>query len=187
MRFHRLVAVLGLLLAIPPVGIAAGGQTIESARAERDRAKAELIRAQEAFDRADAAYIEALSGASGLRLAPPAGPSSAPSAPKTASASRRPSVVTFGLSGPLAQISNPFSYRARVVVDGEARPWTQHASGAKVTIPADAKSLTYEVQADAKDDVRTPEWRTVCAGDLPAAGNVVIDVEIGRKIGCRLK
>lgn len=167
------------LLATFSMCVDATELVVESARAAREKARADLVRAQEAFDRADEAYIDALGGAARN-----------PRASETrtqGAASARSQVVTFGLSGPRAQISNPLAYRARVIVDGQPGAWTQHASGAKIVVPGEAYMLEYEVQTDAREDMLNPEWRTICAGGLRPKDNNVVDIAIAREIRCSLK
>ena len=62
MQIRYQAAVIGML-AMMAMCSQATGQSIEAARTARERAKADLIRAQEAFDRADEAYINVLGGA----------------------------------------------------------------------------------------------------------------------------
>jgi hypothetical protein len=167
------------LLALLSVCVPAMEQSVESARAAREKAKADLVKAQETFDRADEAYINALGGA---------GPT--PTAHTTRAqgpAGARPVVVTFGLSGPRAQISNPLAYRARVIVDGQPSAWTQHAAGVQIVVPAEAYLLAYEVQTDARDDMLNPEWRTICAGSLRPKDSTVVDIEIAQEVSCTVK
>jgi hypothetical protein len=178
MRMQYQAAVIGLL-AMLSMCVDATGQSIESARAAREKAKVELIKAQEAFDRADETYINALGGAV------PA--TTAPATRAQTSADSRSRVVTFGLSGPRAHISNPLAYRARLIVDGQPGAWTQHASGAKIVVPAEAHMLAYEVQTDKRGDMLNPEWQTICAGSLQPKDSTVIDIDIARETGCNLR
>lgn len=178
MRMRYQAAAIGLL-AMLSMCVDATEPPLESARAAREKARAELVRAQAAFDRADEAYINALGGAVPNPTAPAARPQG--------SAGARSQVVTFGLSGPRAQISNPLAYRARLIVDGQPSAWTQHASGVKIVVPAETHLLAYEVQTDAREDMLNPDWRTICAGGLQPKDNTVVDIAIAREISCSLK
>lgn len=173
------------LLAMMAMCFEAAGQSIEAARAARDRAKADLIRAQEVFDRADEVYIKALGGAASKPVVttsvttPILGPMS-PAEPGA-------SVVTFTLSGVGAIEVSPLDYRARLVVDEHPGEWTQHASGVKVAAPPGARSLAYEVQNNAKSDPIHPAWKTICQGSLPLTPATTVDIAIAQKVSCNLK
>ncbi len=162
----------------------AAGQSLEEARAARERARADLIKAQEAFDRADEAYIRALGGAAGGTVVPqPA--ASIPAA--SINGTRRASVVTFSMSGVGALDANLFDYRARLIVDGQPGPWTEHASGAKYPVPSGTRSLAYEVQNNPTGDLHKPAWKTVCEGKLPIRAAAKVDVVIAGKIRCEAR
>lgn len=156
----------------------AAGQSIEAARAARDRAKADLIRAQEAFDRADEAYINARGGAAPKPAVTP--PASTPAAAPTLS------VVAFSLSGPGALEVNPLDYRARLIIDERPGEWTQHASGAKDTVPPGTRLLAYEVQNNTRSDPIHPAWKTICQGSLPLKAATTVDIAITQKVTCNL-
>ncbi len=147
----------------------AAAQSVDEARAARDRAKAELIRAQDAFDRADEAYIKALGGAA-------AKPAESPRMP----ASGRPSTVTFSLSGTGSIDANLFDYRGRLMIDGRPGEWTQHASGAKYEVPAGARSVAYEVERNTSTDSTRPAWKKICEGSVPPKPATTVDIAIER-------
>lgn len=176
----RFRAVLVGFLALS-VCLQAAAQSIDAARAARDRAKADLIRAQEAFDRADDAYIKALGGAA---AAPGVAP--APTPPAAVPSGTRPRTVTFSLSGPGAVDINPLDYRGRVILDGQPGAWTEHAAGARNMVPAEVRSLAYEVQKNDGRNTLKPEWNTICKGDLPLK-NATVDIAIARKIACYVR
>jgi len=175
-RYHA--AVLGML-AMMVMCPQATGQSVEAARAARDRAKADLIRAQEAFDRADEAYINVLGGAA---LKPAAAQPASPLA-----ATLGLIVITFSLAGPGALEVNPIDYRARLIIDDRPGEWTQHASGAKNTVPPGTRVLAYEVQNNARSDPVHPEWKTICQGSLPLKAAATVDIAIDRKVSCNLR
>jgi hypothetical protein len=164
------------LLAMMTMSFEAAGQSIETARAARDRAKADLIRAQEAFDRADEAYINALGGAAPKpAVTPPA---------STLAAVLPTSVVTFSLSGVGAIEVNPLDYRGRLIIDEHPGEWTQHASGAKTLVPPGTHSLAYEVQNNTRSDLMNPAWKTICQGSLPLKAATKVDIAIAQKVTC---
>jgi hypothetical protein len=167
------------MVAMMAMCFEAAGQSIEAARAARDRAKADLIRAQEAFDRADDAYINALGGAASKATA--AQPGSAPAAAPSLA------VVTFSLSGPGALEVSPLDYRARLIIDEHPGEWTQHASGVKSPVPPGTRSLAYEVQHNAKSDPIHPAWATICQGSLTLKAATTVDIAIDRTVACNLR
>src|SRR5881628_2552289 len=140
----RYQAAMFSLLAMMAMCFEAAGQSIEAARAARDQAKADLIRAQDAFDRADEAYIKALGGAVPKPVVTPPAP--------TPAEARAVSSVTFSLSGVGALEANPLDYRGRLIIDEHPGEWTQHASGAKNMVPPGTRSLAYEVQNNTRSD-----------------------------------
>jgi hypothetical protein len=159
----------------------AADPSLDAARAARDKAKADLLKAQEAFDRADEAYIGALGGiAAAWPVTVTLAGAPAQSAPQT---SGRPRMITFTLSGPRAQMVNPLEYRARVVVDGQPSAWTEHASGARTPVSPQAVAVAYEVQNDEKRDALNPAWRTICSGSLPPA-DTIVDVALAGQTSC---
>jgi len=164
------------LLAMMAMGFEAAGQSVEAARAARDQAKADLMRAQDAFERADEAYIKALGGAA---FRPAVTPVAA-----TPGEARPVSVVTFRLSGVGAIEVNPLDYRARLVIDEHPGEWTQHASGAKNTVPPGTRSLAYEVQNNTRSDPINPAWKTVCQGNLPLKPATTVDIAIAQSVKC---
>lgn len=172
---YEATALFGMLMMLT-FDLEAADQRLDAARAARERAKADLVTAQRVFDRADDEYISVLSGVTGPR-------------PVTAAPAARdihPHVVTFTVSGPRAQVTSPLEYRARVIVDGEPVPWTQHASGVKLAVPADARSLEYEVQNDQKGDALNRDWKTVCSDKLPVA-DATINITIAHNTICNAK
>ena len=179
------------LLATVAMCFDAAGESIETARAARERAKADLIRSQEAFDRADEAYINALRGVAPqpALTAPMAAPSptSALTAASTSTSAPAPSLVTFSLSGPGSLEVNPLEYRARLIVDELLGAWTQHASGAQITAPAGARSVAYEVQNNATSDPVHTAWKTICQGMLPPGAAVTVDIAIAQKVTCNVR
>jgi hypothetical protein len=176
---NRFVAMVLGLVVMTTVSLEAAGQSVEAARAARDRAKADLIKAQEAFDRADDAYINALRGTP----VKAAGTSSVPPAAEFP----RNSVVVFGLSGPKELDANMFDYRGRLIMDDQPGEWTQHASGTKYPVPDGTRTLAYEVQTNASKDPTNPAWKTICQGNLPRRKETNVDIVIGQKTACTAK
>ena len=177
MQTRHQAALFGLL-AMMMICAEAVGQPVESARATRDRAKADLIRAQEAFDRADEAYINALGGVATqpavTTLTPTPTPAGAPHG----------SVVTFTMSGGRALDANLFDYRGRLIFDEQPDAWTEHASGAKYMVPSGTRSLAFEVQQNMTGDPIKPTWKTICGGGLPLKVATKIDIVIAQKTTC---
>lgn len=183
-------------LCLAAVTVNAGAQSVGAARAARDRAKADLVRAQEAFDRADEAYVKALGGAATDPKAASA-PSSAPApAVKPTVASVLPTwlyssphgrIVTFAMSGPGAEAVDPLDYRGRLIVDGEASAWSQHTSGVKNLVSTEAQTLAYEIQRNANGDADRPSWATICKGSLPTKNNVTVEVVVAKRTDCEVR
>lgn len=174
----RCQALLLCLLAVPAICFDAAAQSLDAARAARDKAKADLIRAQQVFDRADEAYINALSGAASR----PAATTAAPTLGGT-----RPGAVTFSLSGSRAVMINPLDYRGRLVIDGQPGTWTQHASGAREIVPLGTHSLAYEVQINERGDAVNPQWKTICNGNLQLKAATTVDIALAQKITCNAR
>lgn len=179
------------LIVLMAMSVCATAQSLEASRVARDQAKADLIKAQDAFDRADEAYIKALSGAASLATAavPPSPTPSAASgrpagSPASTPAEVLPLEVTFAINGTGALEVSPFDFRARLIVDERPFEWTEHASGSKQTAPSATRSLTYEVQHDAKSEPIRPEWRTICQGSLPLKRRTTVEIAIGRSMIC---
>jgi len=172
MKQRMTIGRMGSLIAAVLISQAAAAQSLEAARAERERAKADLTRAQRVFEQADEAYVKALAVAAGQR-------SAAPSAPPPLS---RPGVVTFTMSGPGALEINPLDYKARLTIDGEEGGWTQTASGVKVAVPAGTTSIAYEVQ----HVTRGPKsvWTTICSGTLAVRPTTTVNIAIDRQTTC---
>ena len=177
MRTQIQTALVGLLAVIATCSEVAG-QPVESARATRDRAKADLIRAQQAFDHADEAYINALGGAVTQPTVTPQTP-----APTPAGAPQG-SVVTFSMAGVGSLDANLFDYRGRLIMDEQPGAWTKHASGAKYMVPSGTRALAYEVQHNATSDPIYPAWKTICQGSLPLKVATKIDIVIAQKTTC---
>jgi len=173
----RFQAAMFGLLVMMAMCFEAAGQSIETARAARDRAKADLIKSQEAFDRADEAYINALGGVAAKPAATPPASTLAVAPPV--------SVVTFSLSGVGAIEVNPLEYRARLIIDEHPGEWTQHASGAKNLVPPGTHALAYEVQNNTRGDPINPSWKTVCQGSLPLKAATKVDIAIAQKVTCK--
>ncbi|MBI3373797.1 MAG: hypothetical protein HY017_18895 [Betaproteobacteria bacterium] len=173
----RFRALLLCLLAVPAICLDAAAQSIDAARTARDKAKADLIRAQDAFDRADESYINALGGAASKPTAKTAAPTPG---------GTRPGTVTFSLSGSRAVMINPLDFRGRLIVDGQPGAWTQHASGAKEFVPMGTYSLAYEVQNNERSDAINPQWKTICNGNLPLKTATIVDVALAQKITCNV-
>lgn len=173
------------LLASAAMCFDAAGQSVEAARAARDRAKADLIRSQEAFDRADEAYINALRGMAPQPIL--SAPTSAPAAASSPTSASALSLVTFSLSGPGSLEVNPLAYRARLIVDELSGAWTQHASGSQITAPAGARVVAYEVQNNATNDPIHTAWKTICQGMLPPRAAVTVDIAIAQKVTCNVR
>ena len=181
MRFRHQAALLGLF-AMAAVSFDAVGQPVESARAARDRAKADLIKAQEAFDRADEVYIKALGGAN---IQP--GTPSLTTTPMTAGApqgSGQASVVTFSLSGVRGMDPNIFDYRARLILDEQPGAWGERATGKKYTVPSGIRSIAFEVQHNATGDLNKPNWKTICQGNLPPNVDAKIEIVVAQTTTC---
>jgi hypothetical protein len=174
----RYQAALFGLLAMMTICFEAAGQPVESARATRDRAKADLIRAQEAFDRADESYINSLGGA----ITPPA-VTQLTTTPTPAGAFQG-SVVTFSMSGVGALDANLFDYRGRLIIDEQPGAWTEHASGAKYMVPSGIRSIAFEVQHNTTGDAGKPTWKTICRGSLPLKVATKIDIVIAQTTTC---
>jgi hypothetical protein len=177
MQIRRQAALFGLL-AMMTICSAAVGQPVESARATRERAKADLIRAQEAFDRADEAYINALGGVVTQPAVTPLTPT------PTSAGVLQSSVVTFSMSGVGALDANLFDYRGRLILDEEPGAWTQHASGAKYMVPSGTRSIAFEVQHNTMGDPIKPSWKTICQGNLPLKAATKIDIVIAQETTC---
>ena len=174
---HR--AALFGLLAMMTICFEAVGQPVESTRATRDRAKADLIRAQEAFDRADEAYINALGGTIAQPAVTPL------TRTPTPAGAPQGSVVTFSTSGVGALDANPFDYRGRLILDEQPGAWTQHASGAKYMVPSGTSSIVFEVQQNTTGDLIKPTWKTICQGSLPLKVATKIDIVIDQETKCK--
>ncbi len=173
-------AVLLGLFAMAAVCVEALGQPIESARATRDRAKTELIKAQEAFDRADEVYIKALGGA----ITQSAVPTTTPMPAGAPQGSVRASVITFSLSGAGARDPNIFDYRARLILDKQPGAWGERATGTKYTVPPGIRSIAFEVQHNANGDSNKPTWKTICQGSLPPNVDTKIEIVVAQTTIC---
>lgn len=182
MRIRHQAALFGLL-AMMTICSEAVGQPVESARATRERAKADLIRAQEAFDRADEAYINALGGVATQPAVTPLTPTPTP----TSAGAPQGSVVTFSMSGVGALDANLFDYRGRLILDEQPGAWTQHASGAKYMVPSGTRSIAFEVQHNTTGDPIKPTWKTICQGKLPLKVATKIDIVIAQKTTCNAR
>ncbi len=176
MNAKRAVAAAWLVaLALAPA--ASRADALDSARVQREEARAELARAQAAFDRADEAYIRALGGSAAKRQAALAPAADAPS---------RGRIVTFTMGGIGAMEVSPLDYRARLIVDRHPGAWTQHTSGTRLPVPGEAQSLAYEVQRN--DGAATaPQWKTICAADLPLKSATTLEVVVAQTTSCRTK
>ncbi len=177
MQIRFQASLLGLL-AMMATCFEAAGQSMEEARATRDRAKADLIRAQDAFDRADEAYINTLGGAATKAAVTPPTPTPAPAT------ARQRSVVTFSMSGVGSLDANLFDYRGRLIIDAHPGEWTEHASGAQYMVPPGTRSLAYEVQHNTTSDPIHPTWKSICDGSLPLKASTKIDIVIAQKTTC---
>lgn len=164
------------LITTMVICVEAAGQSVEAARATRDRAKADLLKAQEAFDHADEAYINALGGAA----IKPAVATPAPTLGRTG----RGSLVTFSMSGVGALDANPLDYRGRLISDRQPGDWTQTVSGVKSMAPPGTRLLGYEVQINATRDPINPTWKTICEERLPLKAATTVDIVIARTIRC---
>lgn len=186
-RYHGAISGLVILMAM---SFCATAQSLEVLRAARDQAKTDLIKAQDAFDRADEAYIKALGTASRATAAVPPSPTPSGASGRSASspaptpAEALPHEVTFAMNGTGALEASPFDYRARLIVDERPFEWTENASGSKQTAPSAARLLAYEVQHDAKSDPTSPEWKTICQGSLPLKRKTTVEIVIGRSVTC---
>ena len=177
---HR-AALLGLF-AMVAVCFDAVGQPVDSARATRDRAKADLIKAQEAFDRADEVYIKALGGVITQPAVPPLTTTPMPAgAPR---GSVQASVVTFSLSGVRGMDPNIFDYRARLILDEQPGAWGERATGKKYTVPSGIRSIAFEVQHNVTGDLNKPTWKTICQGNLPPNVDTKIDIVVAQTTMC---
>ena len=184
------IACLSFSVFIAMAAAGANAQSLDAARAVRDRAKADLIRAQEAFDRADETYIRALGGAAPASPANGLQPGAATVtvvAPTALFRSRHGRVVTFAMSGPGAEGVNPLDYRGRLVADGEPAAWTQHVSGAKNLVAPEVRTVAYEIQHNSSGDVAKPSWATICKGDVPMKDIVTVEVAISKRTECAVR
>ena len=159
-----------LILMLITAASSASAQSLDQLRAARDKAKADLARAQSAFDQADEAYIKALGTGAGKPVAPPT-PTPAPVAPKPPP---DPSVrtVTFTFTG--LRLNNSTFYSARLIADGEVGPPTSLDGALSVNVSAKAtRSLTYMVTRRVFGGMDAGT-KNVCAGNLPLKEKIAI-------------
>lgn len=185
MEIRHLVAMLSLF-AMLATCFDVSGQPVESARVTRDRAKADLIRAQEAFDRADESYINSLGGTIAKSAATATAPAMAATPVPNSPGTLPGFVVTFSMSGVGAIDASLFDYRGRLIHDEQPDAWTEHASGAKYLVPPGTRTTEYEVQNNTTGNPSNPVWKTICQGHLPLKVATKIDIVISKTTKCNV-
>lgn len=173
--------VLALIAALAAAPAARAQSNVDQAKVAWEKAKADLAKAQDAYDKATGAYIAAIK--------PPPAPAPAPGGPPSRA-------VVF--AAPKSEMGLIRVYQVRLTVDGAATGWTYLRStdaNALTLKAAPTKSLSYEMRSvrtkggsgmgGAGNQPAQTVTDTICSGSLTIKGQTAIAVDLNNR--CTVK